>query len=224
LLGGVASASVLGVGVAAPTLARPVSHVRDLSASSWTQVVPPSALTRLMSASALTRVVSASAGTRVASASSRTREVPTGSAARRVGCDLPGLPQAGPVVSAMAGALGAPCGSSDTPGGSWSDLTGAGSPAGPAGPADPANASSRATSTLRGGSAVPSRSAVTNAVPGLSVVTSAVPGLSAVTSVVPDLSTARLVIGGLASASVVKGALSSLGGAFGGAWLGSQQS
>ena len=95
LLGGVASASILGVGVAAPTLARPVSHARDLATSSLTQVVPVSSLTGVVPVSSLTRVV------------------PGGSAASGVGCDLPGLPQAGRVIWALAGAPVAPCGASD---------------------------------------------------------------------------------------------------------------
>jgi hypothetical protein len=117
LLGGVASAGVLGVGVAAPTLARPVSHARDLPTSSLTQVVPVSALTGVVPVSALTRIAPASAPARAVPASALTRIAPasaltwaaaSGSAARRVGCDLPGLPQVGLVVSALAGALGAP--------------------------------------------------------------------------------------------------------------------
>ena len=78
VLGGVASASVLAVGIAAPTLPRSVSRADDQ---------PTSALTGI---------------------------VPSGSAARGVGCDLPGLPLAGPVDSALAGVPGAPCGLSDT--------------------------------------------------------------------------------------------------------------
>ena len=191
LLGGVASASILGVGVAAPTLARPISHAPDLPVSSLTQVVPVSSLTRV---------------------------VPGGSAASGVGCDLPGLPQAGPVVSALAGAFGAPCGSSDAPGGSWPDLTGTGSSAAADGAAGgTTNAASRAASML------PGLSAVTSTIPGLSAVTSVVPGLSGVTSVVPGPGTTGSVTGRLTGASAVTGALSSLGGAFGGAQLGSPQ-
>lgn len=89
LLGGVASASVLAVGVAAPTLARPVSRAGDRPTSALTAVVP------------------------------------TGSAASGVDCDLPGLPEAGPVVSALAGAPGAPCGLSDTTGLVTGSLAGA---------------------------------------------------------------------------------------------------
>ncbi len=103
LLGGVASASVLAVGVAAPTLARSVPRGGDRPTSALTVVVP------------------------------------SGSAASGVGCDLPGLPQAGPVVSALAGAPAASCGSSDT-----------------------TNVSGRATSMI------PGLSAVTSAIPGLS--------------------------------------------------------
>ena len=199
LLGGVASASILGVGVAAPTLARPISHAPDLPVSSLTQVVPVSSLTRVVPVSSLTGVVPVSSLTRV---------VPGGSAASGVGCDLPGLPQAGPVVSALAGAFGAPCGSSDAPGGSWPDLTGTGSSAAADGAAGgTTNAASRAASML----------------PGLSAVTSTIPGLSAVTSVVPGPGTTRSVTDRLTGASAVTGALSSLGGAFGGAQLGSPQ-
>jgi hypothetical protein len=77
LLGGVASASVLAVGVAAPTLSRPVSRAGDRPTSALTSVLP------------------------------------SGSAASGVGCDLPGLPQAGRVIWALAGAPVAPCGASD---------------------------------------------------------------------------------------------------------------
>jgi hypothetical protein len=185
LLGGVASASVLGVGVAAPTLARPVSHAPGLPASSLTWVVPVSSLTRV---------------------------APSGSAARRIGCDLPGLPQTGLVVAALAGALGAPCGSSDTPGGSWSHLTGAESSAVAAGNT---STSGRATSTL------PRASAVTRVVSGLSAVTSAIPGLSAVTRMVPGPRSTGSV--NVRPAGAVVGALSGLAGAFGGAQLSSQQ-
>jgi hypothetical protein len=48
VLGGVASAGVLGVGVAAPTLTRPVPHAHDLATSSLTKLVPASSLTRLV--------------------------------------------------------------------------------------------------------------------------------------------------------------------------------
>jgi hypothetical protein len=206
LLGGVASAGVLGVGIAAPTLARPVSHAHDLSASSLTQLVPVSSLTRVVPASSLTRV---------GPASSRTRVVPSGSAASRVGCDLPGLPEAGPVVSALAGAFGAPCGSSDTPGGRWSDLTSLWSSAATGG---------KASTTGRATRLLPGVSAMTSMLPGLFPVTSAIPGLSALTSVVPGPSAARSVTGRHpADAGAVTGALASLGGAFGGAQLGSQQ-
>jgi hypothetical protein len=215
LLGGVASASVLGVGVAAPTLTRPVSHARDLSVSSLTQVLPVSSLTQVLPVSSLTRVVPASPLTRVA---------PRASVTHREGCDLPGLPEAGPVVSALAGALGAPCGSSDTPGGSWSNLVGAGSSAALGGKA---NTSGRAT-RMR-----PARPATTSMLPGLSAVTSAIPGLFALTSMVPGPSTAGPVTAGPVTAGPVTGrpagagpltgALWSLGGAFGGAQLGSQQ-
>jgi hypothetical protein len=210
LLGGVASASILGVGVAAPTLARPISHAPDLPVSSLTQVVPVSSLTRVVPVSSLTGVVPVSSLTRV---------VPGGSAASGVGCDLPGLPQAGPVVSALAGAFGAPCGSSDAPGGSWPDLTGTGSSAAAAAGAagGTTNAPSRAASRL------PGLSAVTSTIPGLSAVTSVVPGLSGVTSVVPGPGTTGSVTGRLTGASAVTGALSSLVGAFGGAQLGSLQ-
>jgi hypothetical protein len=89
LLGGLASASVLAVGIAAPTLARPVSRAGDRPASA--------------------RSVSR-AGDRPASA--LTGVVPAGTPASL--CDLPGVPQAGPVVSALAGAPSAACGSPDT--------------------------------------------------------------------------------------------------------------
>jgi hypothetical protein len=77
VLGGVASAGVLAVGIAAPTLPRSVSRADDQ---------PTSALTGI---------------------------VPSGPAASGVGCDLPGLPQAGRVIWALAGAPVAPCGASD---------------------------------------------------------------------------------------------------------------
>ena len=177
LLGGVASAGVLGVGVAAPTLARPVSHARDLATSSLTQVVPVSSLTGVVPVSSLTQIASASSLTRAAPASSLTRAVPSGSAARRVGCDLPGLPQAGLVVSALAGVLGAPCGSSDTPG--------------------------RATSVLPRVPVVTSvesgLSAVTSAIPGLSAVTRVVPGPSRAGSVTGRPPGVGAVVGALSS-------------------------
>src|ERR1700689_3626800 len=92
LLGGLASASVLAVGGAAPTFTRSGSHADD----------------RPTSARSVSR-----AGDQPASA--LTGIVPSGSAVSgSVGCDLPGLPEAGPVVSALAGAPGATCGSPAT--------------------------------------------------------------------------------------------------------------
>jgi hypothetical protein len=102
LLGGLASASVLAVGVAAPTLARPVPRAGDRPASALTGILP------------------------------------SGSAVSGVGCDLPGFPQASLVISALAGALVAPCGVSDT-----------------------TNVPGHASSVL------PGLSAVTSAIPGL---------------------------------------------------------
>jgi hypothetical protein len=155
VLGGVASAGVLAVGIAAPTLPRSVSRADDQ---------PTSALTGI---------------------------VPSGPAASGVGCDLPGLPQAGPVVAALAGAPGTLCGSSDT-----------------------TTAPRRATSVL------PGLSAVTSAIPGL-------PDLGSVTGATSRVSGSQVgagsLTGSLAGASAVTGALSGLGGAFGGAQLGSQQ-
>jgi hypothetical protein len=165
LLGGVASASVLAVGVAGPTLTRPVSRASDRATSALTGVAP------------------------------------IGSAARGVGCDLPGLLQAGLVISALAGAPVAPCGFSDT-----------------------TNVPSHATS------AIPGLSAVTSAIPGLPTVTSALlglPDLGSVTASTGSISGRQLsagsLTGSLAGASAVTGALSGLGGLFGGAEPGSQQ-
>ena len=161
LLGGVASAGVLAVGVASPTLARPGARADDR---------PTSALTRV---------------------------VRSGSAARGVGCDLPGLPEAGPVVSALAGDPSAPCGLSDT-----------------------ANVPRHATSML------PGLSAVTSAIPGLSGL-SGLPDLGSGAGATSGISGKQVgagpLAGSLAGASAVTGALSGLGGAFGGAQLGSQQ-
>ena len=183
LLGGVASAGVLAVGVAGPTLGRPVSRADDRPTSALTGVVP------------------------------------TRSAASGVGCDLPGLPEAGPVVSALAGVPGAPCGLSDT-----------------------TKVPRHATSVL------PGLSAVTSAIPGLPSLPS-LPGLSSLPGVSglsgpPDLGsvtgapsgvsgrqagagslggTSGSLAGSLAGASAVTGALAGLGGVFGGAQLGLQQ-
>jgi hypothetical protein len=158
VLGGVASAGVLAVGIAAPTLPRSVSRADDQ---------PTSALTGI---------------------------VPSGPAASGVGCDLPGLPQAGPVVAALAGAPGTLCGSSAT-----------------------TTVPRRATSML------PGLSAVTSAIPGLSSLS----GLGSVTGATSRVSGSQVgagsLTGSLAGASAVTGALSGLGGAFGGAQLGSQQ-
>jgi hypothetical protein len=164
VLGGVASASVLAVGIAAPTLPRSVSRADDR---------PASALTG---------------------------SVPSGSAASGVGCYLPGLPQAGPVVAALAGAPGTLCGSSE-----------------------------RTTVPRRATSVLPGLSAVTSAIPGLSDLSglSDLPGLGSVTGATSRVSGSQVgagsLTGRLAAASAVTGALSGLGGAFGGAQLGSQQ-
>ena len=102
LLGGLASASVLAVSVAAPTFARSVSRAGDRPTSARS-------VSRAGHRSASARSVSR-AGHR--SASTLTGVAPRGSAAGG-GCDLPGLPQAGRVIWALAGAPVAPCGASD---------------------------------------------------------------------------------------------------------------
>jgi len=181
LLGGLASASVLAVSVAAPTFARSVSRAGDRPTSARS-------VSRAGHRSASARSVSR-AGHR--SASTLTGVAPRGSAAGG-GCDLPGLPQAGLVVSALAGAPGAACGSPDTIG-----------------------VPGRATSVL------PGLSPVTSAIPGLSGLPDLRPVLGASDVSVRQVVAGPLT-GSLAGASAVTGALAGLGGAFGGAELGSQ--
>jgi hypothetical protein len=148
-----------------------------------------------------------------------------GPAAAGALCDLPSLPMAGPVDSAVAGMLGAPCGSSGTTGGTSSGPIAAGSP--PVG-RDAANAArDAARGTARGaanaargtarGAANAARGTArgaTSMLPGLSSVSGAIPGLSSLSSVVPGLSS---VISNLPGASAVTGALPGLRGGPGGA-------
>jgi len=141
----------------------------------------------------------------------------TGSAAAL--CDLPGLPMAGPVDSAVAGMLGAPCGSSGTTGGTSSGPIAAGSPA--RGAARHAANAARGTARDATNAARSAANAARNAargtagmLPGLSSVSGAIPGLSSLSSVVPGLSS---VIGNLPGASAVTGALPGLRGGSGGA-------
>ena len=180
LLGGVASAGILTVGIAGPALAQSVSRTDILPASSLTGVIQGTG----------------------------------GSAAAGVLCDLPGLPMAGPVDSAVAGVLGAPCGSSSTTGGMSSGPTGAGSPV--TGARDAANAANAASGARDATSAA---SGAASMLPGLSSVSSVVPGLSAVTSGLSGLTTVTGAgsLSNLPGASTVTGALSGLGGTSGGA-------
>jgi len=128
LLGGVASASILTVGLAAPALAQSVSR----------------------------------ADSPTSSVSGVTQEL-GGTGAGTLLCELPSVPTGGLGLSAAAGILGAPCGSSDSSG---------------------SNSSSSNTAQLTSAS---TPSSASGAASGLSSVSGAIPDLSTATSEVPTL-------------------------------------
>jgi hypothetical protein len=142
-------------------------------------------------------------------------------------CDLPSLPMAGPVDSAVAGMLGAPCGSSGTTGGTSSGPIAAGSPPVARNAANAARGTARdAANAARGAARGATKAArgATSMLPGLSSVSGAIPGLSSLSSVVPGLSSviSRLpgfgpLISNLPGASPAAGALPGLRGGSGGA-------
>jgi hypothetical protein len=184
LFGGVASASILTVGLAAPALAQTVSR----------------------------------AGSPTSSVSGITQEL-GGTGAATLLCALPSLPTGSLGVSAAAGILGAPCGTSA--GSSTSNHTQVTSASTP-------NASSAASGLSSVSGAIPDLSKATSVVPSLSSMTGPVSGhtsdngtsfgLGAVTAVTVatgvtgGIANISSLTNGLPDTSTVTGALGRLGG------------